>query len=844
MGTERTVYVGHSLPSPAKYSEGSFFLNLSTGELYLNDGAWTMVASGAVLTSVNNDGAGVELVSDTGTTHVAKIRSLASTGNGVVITISTSGGEVEFAFDKVAAGWGAPDGFARLNASQLVIEEPASKGQPGGLATLDANQLLVELPEIDSISTLRSSTNIGAKKVFVRGYAADGDGGEGIFYYDSTDTTSNDNGGTIIVDADGKRWKREYNGIVKAIWFGVFGDGADYTTEFVKAANVAKDDGVPLELPSGTIKLSNATTIDLSGISELRGNTIIDVSASTAVPVFSVTGNRMLVASGLALAEGQSTLTVGTGYPIKRGDTIVITSVEPLPNPARTYYYKGSRVIAESYDSTTGALTIYPGVDFAYTSAYVWLIQEQKLKINSKITIRGLQDGAQVGIVATYADVEMRGTLKHFGTAAIRYNTSRGLVTGTIRDAVYSGTGTSYGVSVNDMSDVHIVGATIVAARHAVAAGGGTWDEGDSGGTPGNPAAYPSSYTINGGYYASNGTVAKSYALDAHGSVRSVNITGATVDGGISVAARESTIVGNTINFSSASLGGLYVGSDAASTSWGRLTFVGNTLRGLGVTPGNAAIRISGQLMSANISHNTILTDYGNDADTYSTPLRIDGAVTKIRVANNTIITSNTSKNSLVNVNGELEFVDNTLDGVYVVIAAAANSTRMRIHGNSASNSPAYGLFVRGDGFTGHEVVVSNNVAFDNAAAGIYLYTFDRVTVVGNRCFNNGSNTALSSSARAGIYMVVIGTAHLVGNNCSSSGTNQLYGITAIGSTVTTNLIFVGNETTGNANGDFYMSGVAWKARIGNRGSATLNDYILASNGSSYQFDGTNWVLA
>jgi hypothetical protein len=42
---------------------------------------------------------------------------------------------------------------------------------------------------------------------------------EGFFYYDSSDTTSVDNGGTIIV-AGTKRWKRHINGAVSIKWFG------------------------------------------------------------------------------------------------------------------------------------------------------------------------------------------------------------------------------------------------------------------------------------------------------------------------------------------------------------------------------------------------------------------------------------------------------------------------------------------------------------------------------------------------------------------------------------------------------------------------------------------------
>ncbi len=47
----------------------------------------------------------------------------------------------------------------------------------------------------------------------------------GFFRYDSTDVTSADNGGTIIVDILGRRWKRVVDGPYNLQWFGATGDG-------------------------------------------------------------------------------------------------------------------------------------------------------------------------------------------------------------------------------------------------------------------------------------------------------------------------------------------------------------------------------------------------------------------------------------------------------------------------------------------------------------------------------------------------------------------------------------------------------------------------------------------
>ena len=64
----------------------------------------------------------------------------------------------------------------------------------------------------------------------------------GFFYYDAADTTSADNGGTIIVSLNGKRWKRVYSDAVNVKWFGAAGDGiADDTNAIQAAINYCKE---------------------------------------------------------------------------------------------------------------------------------------------------------------------------------------------------------------------------------------------------------------------------------------------------------------------------------------------------------------------------------------------------------------------------------------------------------------------------------------------------------------------------------------------------------------------------------------------------------------------------
>lgn len=96
-----------------------------------------------------------------------------------------------------------------------------------------ANNLAQEIQDIgenainaitfDNIAQLKLNSNMG--RVDVLGYYAKGDGGGGIFYWDSTSTEA-DNGGTII-QATGVttgRWKRVINGAVNVKAYGAKGD--------------------------------------------------------------------------------------------------------------------------------------------------------------------------------------------------------------------------------------------------------------------------------------------------------------------------------------------------------------------------------------------------------------------------------------------------------------------------------------------------------------------------------------------------------------------------------------------------------------------------------------------
>lgn len=107
-----------------------------------------------------------------------------------------------------------------------IVYNPAGTGAVATTVEdiLDA-QLMVDY------TALRAYTGL-AKTVRITGFlvTAQPQGIAGFFQFDETDTTSTDNGGTIIVGADSRRWKRVFDGFVNIKWFGAKGDGVSDDT--------------------------------------------------------------------------------------------------------------------------------------------------------------------------------------------------------------------------------------------------------------------------------------------------------------------------------------------------------------------------------------------------------------------------------------------------------------------------------------------------------------------------------------------------------------------------------------------------------------------------------------
>lgn len=115
---------------------------------------------------------------------------------------------------------------------------------------------------VNSITNLRGIDKTAYTYAIVMGYYADGDGGGGVYWYDSGDTTTADNGGSVIVATDGGRWKLETFGQPMSVMqFGAKPDGVtDASSAFTDALTALSTNG-GIITALGNFKLDDNITV-------------------------------------------------------------------------------------------------------------------------------------------------------------------------------------------------------------------------------------------------------------------------------------------------------------------------------------------------------------------------------------------------------------------------------------------------------------------------------------------------------------------------------------------------------------------------------------------------------
>jgi hypothetical protein len=210
-------------------------------------------------------------------------------------------------------------------------------GGPGGPLNVPAQALLnrtelLKARHVADYASLRA-TVADVKAIYVTGYLASTtpSGIAGMFVRDDSDTTTADNGGTVIVASNGKRWKRMGDGRINFAWFGADPALADNRAA-IQSALDAGGIGSVVYGPAGAFKVSGTLTrypgqvIEGSGWATVVGSYAIAggtqlVQTSTAdvalIQIIGASDSDQRERGGLrniALKHTNTNSTVGTGY--------------------------------------------------------------------------------------------------------------------------------------------------------------------------------------------------------------------------------------------------------------------------------------------------------------------------------------------------------------------------------------------------------------------------------------------------------------------------------------------------------------------------------------------------
>ncbi len=138
---------------------------------------------------------------------------------------------------------------------------------------------------VGSIAAIRSLPKTGSQTAFALAFASKGDLGGGNYYLDTTDTTSLDNGGTILVAGDGGRWKLVHNGTISVRVFGA-GRGGDDTAAFKAACGL----GLRVHAPAGNYLITGNVPVSWELFGDGKNSTTITVNGS-GFDVFTFSGD-------------------------------------------------------------------------------------------------------------------------------------------------------------------------------------------------------------------------------------------------------------------------------------------------------------------------------------------------------------------------------------------------------------------------------------------------------------------------------------------------------------------------------------------------------------------------
>ena len=213
---------------------------------------------------------------------------------------------------------------------------------------------------LDSAKPMQSYTALRAYTGRATSVRITTPGIHGHFYYDAGDTTTEDNGGTVIVDASGRRWKRLFSGSVSVKWFGAKGDGVTNDATTIKSAIMyGNEDGQKLVFPSGAYLINTLLSDSslASAIWEAQGD--VQFICSQSISLSSPSQSLVLTENTV---PWQNYIQVADTYGCEVGDII----------------YLAANVIVETYRNESIKRTV----------ARIEAITENTITLDSKLVFR------------------------------------------------------------------------------------------------------------------------------------------------------------------------------------------------------------------------------------------------------------------------------------------------------------------------------------------------------------------------------------------------------------------------------------------------------------------------
>ena len=233
----------------------------------------------------------------------------------------------------------------------------------------------------------------------------------GFFYYDASDTDSTDNGGTIIVSGNGKRWKRLFDGSVNVKWFGAKGNGVDDDTVAFNAAISSLSEGDTL-LASGVFYIANTVNVTKNVNMEFSGKVLL---ASNNSAFIQFTQDYYLAVGGTALTalpkDGDSQLmwaiAPSLDYPSNYFFSLISTE-EEITRIGQVYYTPYTK--NESNAIITETYFLRANINLTYTDASKLTVYFYKK--SRPVTIRGLNVSVvpQVGASSKNEVIKLSGS--------------------------------------------------------------------------------------------------------------------------------------------------------------------------------------------------------------------------------------------------------------------------------------------------------------------------------------------------------------------------------------------------------------------------------------------------